>query len=158
LDRGPCMTGRSPMKRGYERPLYLVAFDHRGSFAKGIFGAPGPLSSEIQGRVGDAKDLIFEAFQQASALGAPPHLSGVLVDEQFGSAIARKAKAAGIPLAMPVEKSGQAEFQLEYGDDFGRHIEAFDPDLSKVLVRYNPEGDRDKNRRQTQKLALLSDW
>src|SRR3954466_11833161 len=146
------------MKLGYERPLYLVAFDHRASFSKGLFGATEPLSPEIHARVSDAKELIFEAFQQASALGAPPRLSGVLVDEQFGSAVARKAKAAGILLAMPVEKSGQAEFQLEYGDDFGQHIEAFDPDFSKVLVRYNAEGDRDLNRRQTRKLAALSDW
>ncbi len=146
------------MKLGYEKPLYLVAFDHRASFSKGVFGATGPLSPEIQARVSDAKELIFEGFQQASTLGAPPHLSGVLVDEQFGADVAQKAKAAGIPLAMPVEKSGQAEFQLEYGDEFGRHIETFDPDFSKVLVRYNPEGERDLNRRQTQKLAALSDW
>jgi hypothetical protein len=48
----------------------------------------------------------------------------------------------GVPLAMPVEKSGQDEFDFEFGSDFGRHIEAFDPTFAKVLVRYNPEGDR----------------
>jgi myo-inositol catabolism protein IolC len=146
------------MKLGYDRPLYLMAFDHRASFSRDLFGATGPLSSEVQAKIVDVKDLIFEALQQAITSGTPPHLSGVLVDEQFGSAIARKAKAAGIPLAMPVEKSGQAELQLEYGDDFGRHIETFDPDFSKVLVRYNPEGDRDLNRRQTRTLAALSAW
>jgi 5-dehydro-2-deoxygluconokinase len=145
------------MKLGYNRPLYLLAFDHRSSFSKGLFGATEPLSPEIQGKVRDAKDLVFEAFQQAITRGAPRELAGVLVDEQFGSAIARKAKPAGIPLAMPVERSGQAEFQFEYGEEFGRHIEAFDPDFSKVLVRYNPEGDRELNRRQTEKLARLSD-
>jgi 5-dehydro-2-deoxygluconokinase len=146
------------MKLGYERPLYLMAFDHRASFSRDLFGATGQLSADVQARVVDVKDLVFEAFQQASASGAPPHLSGVLVDEEFGASIARTAKASGIPLAMPVEKSGQAEFQLEYGDDFARHIEAFDPDFSKVLVRYNPEGDRDLNRRQTRRLAALSAW
>jgi len=146
------------MKLGYERALYLVAFDHRSSFSKGLFDATEPLSPEIERKVSDTKELIFEAFQQAIARGAPPGLSGVLVDEQFGAAVARRAKAAGFPLAMPVEKSGQGEFQPEYGEDFARHIEAFDPDFSKVLVRYNPEGDRDLNRRQTEKLARLSDW
>ena len=29
---------------------------------------------------------------------------------------------------MPVEKSGQNEFDFQYGDDFGAHIEKFDPD------------------------------
>jgi len=146
------------MKLGYDQSLYLVAFDHRHSFSKGLFGATEPLSAEILAKVSDTKALIFEAFQQAIAQGAPRKVCGVLVDEQFGSAVARQAKASGTLLAMPVEKSGQAEFQLEYGEDFGRHIEAFDPDFSKVLVRYNPEGDRELNRRQARKLAHLSDW
>jgi 5-dehydro-2-deoxygluconokinase len=146
------------MKLGYDKPLYLLAFDQRSSFSKGLFGVTGQLSSEILGKVRDSKDLVFEAFQQAITQGAPRELAGVLVDEQFGSAVARKAKSAGFTLAMPVERSGQAEFQLEYGEEFGRHIEAFDPDFSKVLARYNPEGDRELNRRQTERLARLSDW
>ncbi len=146
------------MKLGYERSLYLMAFDQRHSFSKGLFGATEPLAPEILAKVSDTKALIFEAFRQASTQGAPRNLCGVLVDEQFGSDVARKAKADGTLLAMPVEKSGQAEFELEYGEDFARHIEAFNPDFSKVLVRYNPEGDRELNRRQTRKLAQLSDW
>ena len=47
---------------------------------------------------------------------------------------------------MPVEKSGQNEFDFDYGEDFGAHIEKFDPDFSKVLVRYNPEDDPVLNR------------
>ena len=146
------------MSLGYDKPLYVLAFDHRSSFSKGLFGATEPLSPEIQAKVSDTKDLIFEAFEQAIARGAPRELTGALVDEQFGSAVARKVKLSGALLAMPVERSGQAEFQLEYGEDFGRHIEAFDPDFSKVLVRYNPEGDRELNQRQTGRLARLSDW
>ena len=61
-------------------------------------------------------------------------------------------------LSMPVEKSGQNEFDFEYGDDFGDHIEEFDPDFSKVLVRYNPDGDAEMNERQTERLKRLSDW
>ena len=59
---------------------------------------------------------------------------------------------------MPVEKSGQEDFDFDYGDDFGAHIEEFDPDFSKVLVRYNPEGDSEMNRRQSERLKRLSDW
>jgi myo-inositol catabolism protein IolC len=80
------------------------------------------------------------------------------VDEEFGSGVARRAKAERVPLAMPVEKSGQEEFEFQYGDDFGAHIEAFDPSFSKVLVRYNPDGDPDLNQRQTERLARLSHW
>jgi myo-inositol catabolism protein IolC len=146
------------MKLGYDKPLDIVAFDHRSSFSKGLFGATEPLAPEILAKVSDTKELIFEAFEQAIARGAPPQRSAVLVDEQFGAAVARKAKARGFTLAMPVEKSGLAEFELQYGEEFARHIETFDPDFSKVLVRYNPEGDLELNRRQTKKLARLSSW
>src|SRR6478736_112789 len=60
--------------------------------------------------------------------------------------------------ACPAEKSGQREFDFEYGEEFGRHIEAFDPTFCKVLVRYNPQGDADLNRRQAGRLKRLSEF
>ena len=60
---------------------------------------------------------------------------------------------------MPVEKSGQNEFDFQYGADFGAHIEKFDPDFSKVLVRYNPDDpDTELNQRQLERLKELADW
>ena len=59
---------------------------------------------------------------------------------------------------MPVEKSGQDDFDFEYGADFGKHIEDFDVHYSKVLVRYNPEGDEEMNQRQLGRLKELADW
>jgi myo-inositol catabolism protein IolC len=146
------------MTLGYNAPLYMLAFDHRGSFQKGLFGVAGEPSAEIAAKVTDTKTVIWEAFEAAIGRGAPREASGLLVDEQFGAAIARAARAGGFPLAMPVEKSGQDEFDFEFGEDFGRHIEDFDPTFAKVLVRYNPDGDGDSNRRQAERLALLSDW
>ena len=59
---------------------------------------------------------------------------------------------------MPVEKSGQNEFDFEYGERFGEAIEDYDPSFSKVLVRYNTEGDAEMNARQSARLKRLSDW
>jgi myo-inositol catabolism protein IolC len=59
---------------------------------------------------------------------------------------------------MPVEKSGQAAFDFEFGDGFGDHVERFDPAYAKVLVRYNPEGDEELNALQRARLRRLSDW
>ncbi|HEV8153502.1 MAG TPA: DUF2090 domain-containing protein, partial [Solirubrobacteraceae bacterium] len=78
--------------------------------------------------------------------------------EQFGGDIPKQAKSDGLKLAMPVEKSGQDLFDFEYGDDFGAHIEQFDPDFAKVLVRYNPAGAADANRGQLERLKRLADW
>jgi myo-inositol catabolism protein IolC len=146
------------MTLGYRQQLDIVAFDHRSSFSKGLFGASAPVPPEVAARIRDTKEVIFSAFLEAIARGAPRRDAGVLVDEHFGADVARKAKAGGFLLAMPVERSGRPEFEFEFGDDFGRHIEAFDPDFSKVLVRYNAEGDRALNVRQTEKLARLSRW
>jgi myo-inositol catabolism protein IolC len=49
-------------------------------------------------------------------------------------------------------------FDFQYGDEFGEHIESFDPDFTKVLVRYNPDGNAEENREQLGKLKRLSDW
>jgi 5-dehydro-2-deoxygluconokinase len=71
--------------------------------------------------------------------------------------VAREAKRLGLPVAIAAEKSSVAEFQFEYGDDFAAHIEEFEPDFVKILARYNPDGDRELNRRQAERLAQLSD-
>jgi 5-dehydro-2-deoxygluconokinase len=57
-----------------------------------------------------------------------------------------------------VEKSGPDEFVFEHGPDFTRHIEQFDPDVSKVLVGYNPDSDKVLNRRQAGRLRELSGY
>jgi myo-inositol catabolism protein IolC len=147
------------MALGYDGKLYILAFDHRGSFQKKMFGIEGdPTPEEIQ-TISDAKKLIFEGMLEAVRRGADAAATGVLVDEQFGSDIPRRAKADGLKLAMPVEKSGQNEFDFQYGAQFGAHIEAFDLDFSKVLVRYNPEDpDDEMNKRQLSRLKELADW
>jgi myo-inositol catabolism protein IolC len=146
------------MELGYDGPLFILAFDHRGSFQKKFFGVTAePTAQEVE-RISDAKHVIFEGFLRALDEGADRTSGGLLVDEQFGAAIARTAKVDGLILAMPVEKSGQEEFDFEYGDEYGKHIEEFDPVFTKVLVRYNPAGDGAMNERQTERLRELSDW
>ena len=146
------------MALGYDKPLYILAFDHRGSFQKKFFGVSGEPDEEETARISDAKRVIYEGARRALDEGVEADAAGVLVDEQFGAAIARDARAAGFRLAMPVEKSGQEEFDFQYGDEFGAHIETFDPNFSKVLVRYNTEGDQVMNERQAGRLKRLGDW
>jgi myo-inositol catabolism protein IolC len=147
------------MALGYDGKLYILAFDHRGSFQKKMFGIQGDPTSEETETIADAKRLIFEGMLEAVRRGAEAGATGVLVDEQFGSDIPEQAREHGLKLAMPVEKSGQNEFDFQYGDDFGAHIEKFDPDFSKVLVRYNPDDpDTEMNERQLGRLKTLADW
>jgi myo-inositol catabolism protein IolC len=147
------------MDLGYDGKLYILAFDHRGSFQKKMFGIQGDPTPEETQTIADAKHLIYEGMVKAVAAGGvAADTIGVLVDEQFGGDIPTSAKAAGLKLAMPVEKSGQDTFDFEYGDEFADHITSFDPAFSKVLVRYNPEGDTLANLDQLEKLKQLADW
>ena len=114
-------------------------------FQKKMFRIEGEPTEEQTGTIADAKHLIFEGMLKAVEAGLDRSTAGVLIDEQFGGDIPHQAKEKGLKLAMPVEKSGQDVFDFQYGDQFGDHIESFDPAFAKVLVRYNPEGDDDAN-------------
>jgi len=146
------------MPRGYDRALYILPFDHRGSFQAKMFGWKSPLSEAQTAEISRAKDIIYDGFNAALANGLPKEKTGILVDEQFGTGILRDATSKNIITACPAEKSGQEEFDFEYGEDFARHIEAFNPTFCKVLVRYNPRGDSDLNTRQAVRLRRLSEF
>lgn len=145
------------MPAGYAQPLYVLPFDHRASFVSGLFGWTGALEPEQIAKVTAAKRVIYDGFMAAVTCGVDKHKAGILVDEHFGADILRDAKRAGIITCVPTEKSGQDEFDFEFGDNFQRHIEAFAPAFSKVLVRYNPEGDAAVNHRQASLLQRLSE-
>jgi len=144
--------------RGFDQPLYILPFDHRGSFETKMFGWHEPLTEQQTEEIAAAKRVIFDGFQKAIADGVDKAKAGILVDEQFGAAILRDARAQGFHFAMAAEKSGQEEFDFQYGEDFAAHIEAFKPTFCKVLVRYNPGGDAALNRAQAAKLKRLSDY
>src|SRR5262249_30493882 len=146
------------MTIGYEKPLYILPFDHRGTFQKQMFGWKGALNAEQTDAIAAAKDVIYDGFKAALAAGVPKEAAGILVDEQFGAAILRDCARNDYCTSCPAEKSAQSEFDFEYGEDFGEHIDAFNPTFCKVLVRYNPEGDRAMNQRQAVRLKRLSDY
>jgi myo-inositol catabolism protein IolC len=143
---------------GFNEPLYVLPFDHRGSFQTKMFGWTGTLSADQTAEIAATKQVIYDGFKAALHGGVPEQKAGILVDEQFGGAILRDARANGYTTACPAEKSGQEEFDFQYGEEFAKHIEAFQPTFCKVLVRYNPEGDRALNQRQAARLKRLSDY
>jgi len=143
------------MTIGFDQPLYILPFDHRGSFQTKMFGWKGTLTATQTAEIAATKQVIYDGFQAA---GVRKDKAGILVDEQFGAAILRDAAKRGYSTSCPAEKSGQDEFDFEYGDACAAHIEAFHPTFCKVLVRYNPEGDRALNQRQANRLKWLSDF
>jgi len=146
------------MAIGYDKPLYILPFDHRGSFQTKMFGWKGELNPDQTAQIAATKQVIYDGFKIVVKGGVPKEKAGILVDEQFGAAILRDAAKNGYSTSCPAEKSGQDEFDFEYGEDFAKHIEMFSPTFCKVLVRYNPEGEKALNQRQAARLKRLSDW
>ena len=58
------------MALGYDGKLYILAFDHRGSFQKKMFGIQGDPTPEEAETICDAKRLILEGMLRQSS-GAP---------------------------------------------------------------------------------------
>jgi myo-inositol catabolism protein IolC len=143
---------------GFNEPLYILPFDHRGSFQTKMFGWTGTLSAEQTAEIAVTKRVVYDGFKAALQAGVVQQKAGILVDEQLGAAILRDAAAHQYTTACPADKSGQDEFDFEYGEEFAKHIEAFHPTFFKVLVRYNPQGDRTLNQRQAARLRRLSDY
>jgi myo-inositol catabolism protein IolC len=146
------------MSLGYNRPLYLLPFDHRHSYVTGMFGFTPPLTADQHQAVAASKQLIYDGFRQTIGDDVPIRCAAILVDEEFGADVLRDAITHGYVTALATEKSGSNEFEFEYGAAFAQHIEAFGPTFAKVLVRYNPENDTALNRRQTARLKQLSDY
>jgi 5-dehydro-2-deoxygluconokinase len=144
---------------GYPKPLYVMPFDHRGSFQEKMFDIKGrqPTAEETK-NIASYKDVVYEGFKEALKAGVPKDRAAILVDEQFGANCVIDAKKSGVMFCMPAEKSGQDEFDFEYADKFAEHIEKFSPTFVKVLVRYNPDSEQDMNKRQTVRLAKLSEY
>jgi len=146
------------MITGYEKPLYILPFDHRHSYITGVFHWREPLTPEQVAEIVASKQVIYDGFRAAVANSAVPDRAGILVDETFGAPLLRDAAARGYVTCVSTEKSGQDEFDFEYGAEFARHIETVNPTFAKVLVRYNPEADPQMNARQVERLRRLSDY
>jgi 5-dehydro-2-deoxygluconokinase len=70
------------MLRGFDRHLYILPFDHRGSFETTMFGWSGDLTPEQTTEITAAKRIIYEGFLAAIAAGVPKERAGILVEEQ----------------------------------------------------------------------------
>lgn len=144
---------------GFDRRMYVLAFDHRGNFRRGLFGIEHEPDAEETARIAAAKRVAFDGLVAAAATGeVPEDRIGVLVDEQFGGDVPALARKHGMILSMPAEKSDRTVFEFEYGDAFGEHITAHRVTFTKVLVRQNPDGDPEANRVQLERLKRLADW
>lgn len=140
---------------GYAKDLFILPFDHRSSFLKKMFEVEGKPTDEEINKVKEAKSVIYEGFKKSLTQGLPKESSAILVDEEFGDELLTDAHENGFTIILTTEKSGTEEFDFEYGEEFDRHIKKYNPTFVKALVKYNPEGEKEINVRQREKLSKL---
>ncbi len=78
------------MTRGFDKQLYILPFDQRGSFQTKMFGWQCALNAEQTAEIAAAKRVIYDGFCAAVADGVLRDKAANLTDEQFGA-------AAGVP-------------------------------------------------------------
>lgn len=145
-------------KLGYTNKLFILPFDHRSSFSKGLLGKEeNELSDEDKDFIRSRKKLIYTAFKNAILEGVPKEEAAILVDEEYGQDVIRDAVYNNYITLLTTEKSGQKEFTFQYVD-FEKHIDKFKPDFTKALIRYNPEDSDLSKHNQQQELKRLSDF
>jgi myo-inositol catabolism protein IolC len=136
---------------------FILAVDHRNSL-RGWLNSLGVPTTEVDRTARRLKRLCVDALEQARVELEPTERPMLLLDEEYGVDAIPAAKAHALPVVIPAERSGQAEFQFEHGDGFRDAIERADPDAVKALVRYNVAGDAELNARQRQRLNQLQSY
>ena len=135
--------------------LCMLAFDHRRSLMTAFFGVEGEPSEDDVRRAREAKRVIWDGLVRGMGGGFAGE-PAALVDATYGADVIAAAHAAGIPVAVPVEASGRAELAFEH-EDWQARLDRLHPTWAKVLVRYNPAGDRAMNARQRATLHAFLD-
>jgi myo-inositol catabolism protein IolC len=134
-----------------KQELLILPFDHRSSFLKDILGLSTKPNKKEKDEIKELKKIIFDGFLLASK---KEKSFGILVDEEYGEEILKEAKRRKITICLPVEKSGEKILKLNYPKNFEEHIDKFNPDFVKILIRYNPLNKKD-NQKQLKVLSQI---
>ena len=99
-------------KLGYDQPLHILPFDHRGSFQNKLFGWSGALTADQTAQIAASKQVIYDGFKAAARDEVPDFRAGILVGEQFGAAILKDAWTHHFTTACPAEKAARQNSNL----------------------------------------------
>jgi myo-inositol catabolism protein IolC len=137
------------------RHLFVLAVDQRPWLTQALWGHTGMASPDQRATAARAKHAVLDGLLAAVDGGVPREAAGLLVDDELGPGVAERARAAGVTLSMPLERAGLDLYE-DAPADVPAYLAHHAPDLAKVLVRYNPDGDADANAVQRRRLAATA--
>jgi myo-inositol catabolism protein IolC len=135
--------------------LFVLAVDQRPWLTHALWGHTGTATPDQRAAATRAKHIVLDGLLAAVDGGVPREAAGLLVDDELGPGVAERARAAGVTVSMPLERAGLDVYE-DAPADVAAYLAHHAPDLAKVLVRYNPEGDADANALQRRRLAATA--
>lgn len=134
------------------QPLLILAVDQRPWLTKALYGHTGEASPRERANIAEGKHIVLDGLLAARGRLPDPAAGAILVDSLLGPGVPERARAAGVTLAMPIERGGFDVYETE-PEDLAGYLRHHAPDQTKVLVRYNVEGGTEVNAVQRSRLA-----
>jgi hypothetical protein len=107
--------------------------------------------------VSACRRAVFDGFTRAmAASGLGPRQGGIILEGEADSSILREAAGRGFTTVCAIKAAGDPGFERDGGDDaLEAHARSCAAAYWKVVLRYNPEGDRAANCRLASWLRRL---
>src|SRR3981081_2894924 len=132
----------------------MLAFDHEVQFDEVFASGPTPTAGERE-VIRQVKKVIFKGVQKAVKDGVPIENAAVLVDGLYGADVADEARESGVAYSMPVGPPvGGGILPPHLQGNLKRPQTTW----AKPLLRYNVEGDKERNAGQIERTKVLQDW
>ena len=142
------------IKLAHQRPVYMVAFDHRRSLRRALsaIGAnTGPA------HLSELKQIVWQGLKTALPDVAEDADVAVLID-RGNERIGREADSAGVRVALALEESGGDTLRPDAAAAvLRRELLALRGGFGKVLMRWHPGDPDTRKRRQLVALRDIND-
>lgn len=136
-------------------PLYILPFDHRGSFIHDLLGKTYPVKGADKKQFIALKDVIFDGLLYAKARYKGTGALATIIDEESGVNVIKNCRKHGVPFALTTESTSHETFEFVHGNDFRAPFAKLHPTFAKALVYYTV-GDEKNNKPMRKRLRELS--
>jgi len=140
--------------RAGSHPLYMAAFDHRGSLRRALRRIGADLGPA---RRSELKLTIWRGLKTALPRVVERASVAILID-RGNEPVARDAEAAGVPVALALEESGSDTLRGDTAPFLLRgELRSLRRGFGKALMRWHPHDPAGRKRQQLAVLRELSD-
>ena len=134
-----------------DRPLCVLAFDHRSQFEE-LAGLNGRPFADI----GRFKNLLADVLLEIAGADGAAVRHGAIVDHRHGNDALNRLANSGLWTASPVEVPGSRPLELEFHPAAGWQLGTWPAaQIAKCLVFYHPDDPAELRHRQEEQVRAL---